>query len=78
MLIYASASTADNTALHYGLRPCPSGHCSLRSHCRICGERCVKTHVCMKNKPYTSFKPNNKVKNLLNFGFSHSLALMKS
>jgi len=24
---------------------------------------CVKTHVCMKNKPYITFKSKNKVKN---------------
>lgn len=24
---------------------------------------CVKTHVCMKNKPYTAFKSKNKIKN---------------
>jgi hypothetical protein len=27
----------------------------------------------MKNKPYTAFKSKNKVKNSLNFGFSHTL-----
>ena len=36
---------------------------------------CVKTHVWMKNKPYTAFKSENKVKISLNFGFSHSLTL---
>ena len=36
---------------------------------------CVKTHVCMKNKPYTSFKSENKVNFSRNFGFSHSLTL---
>jgi len=28
----------------------------------------------MKNKPYKAFKLENKALNLLNFGFSHSLA----
>ena len=36
---------------------------------------CVKTHVCMTNNPYTSFKSKNEGKNSLNFGFSHSLTL---
>jgi len=30
---------------------------------------CVKTHVCIKNKPYTTFKLKNKVKKSQNLGF---------
>ena len=77
MLIYVSASTADNAALRYGLRPCPFGTLlpSVATSHMLGMSGCVKTHVCMTNKPYISFKSENKGKNSLNFVFSHSLML---